>query len=196
MYNFIELVHQCYFTNSKTNLRSIGQVFDTYKIEKDQKKQWIDQFLADKDEFGHYVFDVSKRTFSKASETGDANETTESPQKVSPGDGPKAEELRKTARKLIPIFLPENEQRCLAIFDWLIARIPLTCFNSTDLCITLKNRETSETKNMSILDYLEALSGERGKPAADIISLHRFVMRGQAKMPRTFIKNQYLLNNP
>lgn len=191
LYDLIEHVGEVWFTLAKCNLRSLEGVLAACKIDEEQKKEWVKQFLNDTDQFGYYIYHVNKRIFYKAGSEQNASSTAAPPTK-SPG---RMDELRILAKKQIATFFPQNELKCLAIFDYLVSKIPLSSFHSSDLAITLKNRETGVIKNLFILDYLQTLLTEEGKPSANMISLHRYILRYAGGMPRVYVKNQYLLRN-
>jgi hypothetical protein len=173
-----------YLTLAKTNSQSLAAVCGAFKYPKKVRNAMVDTFLAAEGEFGYFVLDLDRMTFSRGGMQ--QQQVSLSKSELTPAP---AEAYRKTAEAFLPLFC-EEPKRAMAVFEYLLPKLPLASLNPDDLTIYLQKKTTGVEVRISLIDYLHALNSE-AKPSGEVVSLHRYLAR-YVRLPACFVKNKYL----
>ena len=191
LYNLCNYLTQCWVTLDKSNVNQLSTIFEFYKVDKKLRATWLKQFLDDPEQYGLYVFDIKQRTFAR--DTEEKGKTTVGEEEEEGEEEKRLSEIRKSAKKYIPVFCEDNADKVMTILEYLLRKIPLHTVNTADLSITLKSTQSGVLKQLSLLDYLQCITTADQRPTKDMISLHDFVA-AKSSLPRCFLANRYLLS--
>jgi hypothetical protein len=195
-------ITHCYFTLAKSNVKSISTVLDYYKFDKSDKARMIAEFVADTDKFGHYILDVERRTFKKhvaerisAAAAGPATAAKSSADRNRRSKEDLASFLgscRESASRLIPLLGPDSDKGW-AVYEILIALIPLKDLSAHDLSIKLHSRSAESNVSVNLIDYIFYLCTDKVPPPR-IKKLHSYFKK-YCNIPACIIDNERLSRN-
>jgi hypothetical protein len=189
IYSLMSFVTQVNFTMGRSNARSIGLVCDYFRVSKQQRDQYVETFLADKAEYGYYVFSTGTLSFTKHGKSGVGAPSSSTAASTSAPACEAALRLRETAENYVTLFCQEP-QKVLAVYDFIVPRIPVHALKA-DLTLSLKNKGSGQMVQLSLLDYLQALNSKE-RPSRQILSVHAYVGK-YVTLPRMFVQNRFLL---
>ena len=192
------MTHFC-FMNKRSSMDSIASVLQHFHFPPGDRKTKLDAFLGDlgRVERGYWVLDVNGGKFER--QPGSLTQRTVATAAAAaaghqvllpPGEKKKLElcDYRKTAETYLNLFCPGESSKALAIFDFVMPRVPLHSLNPTDLNFTLRDRKTGNVVSVSLLDYLSTVTSQ-AKPTRSVLDLHGYLARYVA-IPQLFLTNR------
>lgn len=96
---------------------------------------------------------------------------------------------KKTAQKFLALFCPETTARALAIFDYVMDKVPLHNLSPDDLNFTLREKKSGTVVRVSLLDYLHTVTTQV-KPSRAVLDLHAYFAR-YVTLPRLVVANAH-----
>ena len=172
--------------SKRTSAKSLVAALGVYSISKEERQSMLDAFLADVDivKHGYWVLDVSSKQFGRSPGTlgpqGPPSQIAATENKIAP--------YRKTAEIYLNHFSVDSK-KCLAIFDFLMVKVPLQSLNPETLDFTLRDQKTGRVVGVSLLDFLCTITTET-PPTRAVLDLHGYLAR-YARLPRCFITNKH-----
>ena len=201
IYSLLAFFNFVIFTSAISNVPTIRNVFNYFKVESEQIQRWLEEYK--KLGMGlhgiYFFFDCEKMTFNVSFHmlfknvrligTLGSNEIGALEGVVAPVNDRKLLQLR--FEKFVSNFSLKNE--AASIFSIIINCINPNFIRSHDLTIIFyHDRKKKAKKLISAVDYISCLLTEKEIPSPNLIALHRFV-QSFCYIPKIFIRNLFLL---
>jgi hypothetical protein len=176
------------FMSKRTSAKSLVSALGSYSISKEERQSMVEAFLADVGVIphGYWVFDVGSKQFGRG--PGTLAPLPPPPSQIAASPADLLAPYRKTAELYLNHFSGDSK-KCLAIFDFLMVKVPLQSLNPVTLDFTLRNQRTGGVVGVSLLDYLCTVTTQT-PPTRDVLDLHSYLAR-YSKLPRCFITNKH-----
>jgi hypothetical protein len=170
LFGLVPHLSKVYFTLSKNNITSLGTVLARFKYPKKQREQFESEFLAARGEFGHFVLDNDRRSFS----LGEGQVAA-----MSGGADPDPSKY---------FALMKDENRARLLFESIYPKLPDTIRESEGFLLTLRSKKRDSVITINFMDYLDCLTDPSKKPDNAMYSLHKYVI-SKYSVPACLIKN-------
>jgi hypothetical protein len=201
IYSLLAFFNFVIFTSALSNVPTIRNVFNYFKVEADQIQAWLEEYKkVGKGRHGiYFFFDCEKMTFNVSLNMlfknilcigilGAPQESTNSETK----NNTDIKFLQTRFEKFVANFPLKNE--AASIFSIIINCINPNFLRPHDLTIIFFVDKTRKAKKLiSVVDYINFLLSEIETPSANLIALHRFV-QSFCYIPKIFIRNKFLLS--
>ena len=218
IYSMLPLFHYIIYTSSPSNTPIIRACLAYFKIDKALVNQWLEEIKSKNGASylnrlrSYFFFDCNRMTFCKSSNMllagshsviGSLNDT-EGVSRTGllgsvdsePPEPAKSDSSQTAVLKMQQSFSeffhghPHSGQAS-AIFSIIVRRFGTRRINPVDLTISFKHRhraESSQKKNLSVVDYVSALLSPTRPASVDHRVLHNFIS-SQCVIPTSCIKN-------
>lgn len=201
IYSLLAFFNFVIFTSAVSNVPTIRNVFNYFKVESEQIQRWLEEYkkLGMGRHGIYFFFDCEKMTFNISFHMlfknvrliGTLGSTTNEIGAVENGVNNDRKLLQLRFEKFVSNFGLKNE--AASIFSILINCINPNFIRSHDLTIIFfTDRKKKVKKLISAVDYISCLLTEQEIPSTNIIALHRFV-QSFCYIPKIFIRNLFLL---
>jgi hypothetical protein len=203
IYSLLAFFNFVIFTSAISNVPTIRNVFNYFKVESDQVQRWLEDYK--KIGMGrhgiYFFFDCEKMTFNVSLQMlfknvrligtlgTDVLEQNPNSREILAQNERKLLQLR--FEKFVANFTYKNEAG--SIFSIIVNCINPAFIRSHDLTIIFFADKTKRFKKyISAVDYVNFLLSEKELPTPSLIALHRFV-QSFCFIPKIFIRNTVLL---
>jgi hypothetical protein len=176
--SLLQNISHVYFMRNRSTVASVSFVLSKYYFTKEQRERLVRDFLADAKlgpSWLYWTLDTEAGTFgrdSSATSTADAT----APDTLG--------KYRKTAQHYLGLFC-QDSQKAMAIFDYLLKKIPLQSLSADDLTMSLGGKGE---ERVSLIDFIHALTTNQETPSRDVLALNRHIGKF-FKMPAVFVSN-------
>lgn len=181
IFPILQCVTHVSFMRSRSNAKSLRTVLAQFNYKKEERDKMLEDFLADRGggQYGYWTLDVEGETFQR-DPAGDAPEVTLD----------SLSSYRKTAVNYLGLFCPERE-KALAIFDYILRKLPLQELRSSDLTVDLREKESGRLRSHSLIDLIHAVTSEDVVPSPEVLRLQAHISR-YVVVPSCFFANEAL----
>lgn len=182
IFPILQCVTHVSFMCGRASAKSLRTVLSQFNYKKEERDKMVEDFVADRGvggAYGYWTLDVEGESFQR-DPAGDAPEV-------------KLDSLatyRKTAVNYLGLFCPERE-KALAIFDYIVRKLPLQELRSSDLTMDLRDRESGRIKSHSLIDLIHAVTSEDVVPTPDVLRLQAHLSK-YVVVPSCFFANEAL----
>jgi energy-coupling factor transporter ATP-binding protein EcfA2 len=175
-------VDQVIFTLSRTGSECLKIVLKKYNFP--DIDVHLSSFEDAKGKFGHFIVDRKLRVFKRGDVAAAAATATaaEAPPRSK-------EDFLVTAKSLLGEL--DNAKRGLAIFNLLLAKLPLDCICPDDLSITLYDKTTELPMTYNLVEYIHVLLTKDVSPSRDVQRFNKFV-RARVNIANFLVANKVL----
>lgn len=176
------------FMRSRATVDSLARVLAQYRFSKEEQRRMVEEFVADCSvgQWGYWTLDVQTGEFTRPAEAQS--------DKSAASDAGGIEQYEKAAREYIGLFCPQKE-KALAIFRFIVRKIPLATLSSSDLTLKLWDKKEGKERTLSLVDYVHCVTTQGQKPSKDVMALHRYIS-AHAEVPECFFSNDLLKRKP
>lgn len=197
IYSLLAFFNFVIFTSAVSNVPTIRNVFNYFKVEADQVQKWLDEYKKiGKGRYGiYFYFDCEKMTFNVSMKMlfnelkciGVLGTNLVQDSEVKNND---IKFLQSRFEKFVANFPLKNE--AASIFSIIINCINPNFVRSHDLTIIFFVDKSKRAKKLiSVVDYINFLLAEYEKPTPNLLALHRFV-QSFCYIPKIFVRNAFL----
>jgi hypothetical protein len=175
--SLLQNISHVYFMRNRSTVASVSFVLSKYYFTKEQRDRFVRDFLADAKvgpSWLYWTLDPEAGTFGRDSGAASTSDVA-----VPDTLG----KYRKTAQHYLGLFC-QDSQKAMAIFDYLLKKIPLQSLSADDLTMGLGGRRE---ERVSMIDFIHALT-THVPPSREVLALNRHLGKF-FKMPTVFVSN-------
>jgi hypothetical protein len=179
--SLLQNIDQVLFMRNRVTVPSVSFVLSKYQFTKGQRDRLVRDFLLDcktGPSWLYWVLDAEAGTFRRDSFAGSSAASA-------PLDT--LGEYRKKAQYYVGLFC-EHSDKAMAVFEFLLKKIPLQSLNASDLSMSLGGRTD---RRVSLIDFLHDVTTFGAVPSGDVVALHRHLL-SYADIPSCFYLNPSL----
>ena len=180
--SLLQNIDQVLFMRNRATVPSVSFVLSKYQFTKGQRDRLVRDFLQDcktGPSWLYWVLDPEAGTFRRDSFAGSSAAAS------APLDT--LGEYRKKAQYYVGLFC-EHSDKAMAVFEFLLKKIPLQSLNASDLSMSLGGRTD---RRVSLIDFLHDVTTFEAVPSSDVMALHRHLCT-YADIPSCFYANPSL----
>jgi hypothetical protein len=179
LYGILANLTHVFVTLAKGNIKSLLSVLEYYRVTPREREAMERTFLSCEDEFGHFVYDVGRRTLEQGGAAAAG----------------KAASAQKKSHILPPqrfLELMPRPREATLLFDLIYPSLPKAATSGGNYTLTLKNSASGEPVKINFMDYINCLVDEKKVPSRQMKSVHSFVTR-ILPLPRCIVPNKHFL---
>lgn len=201
IYTLLAFFDYVIFTSAHANAPLLRFVFNYFKIDDEQKDDWISQFKSQPQNFDtYYFFDCQKLTFNRV--TGGASSLVSgknieilgvSGVPALPNSEIQAQVKRTLLQDRFDKFMAGQKikNQASAVFSIIVHCLPLALVREHDLTLKFASRKKREGIRVSLVDYVTSLLTERKIVRPEFVYVHRY-FRKTCCIPDVFVVNSIL----